>query len=431
MLDLGCFDVGSYHFGPLREITTMTPHYDSLETRDPEAREREFFGRLPNFIALALNAPGWAAHLVGIEPGAVSSRAALAALPVLRKSELIARQKAHPPLGGFNVTAPGRLRRLLMSPGPVFEPEGVQDSWGAARALFAAGFRPGDVVHNCFAYHLTPGGFMMEAGAQALGCAVIPAGTGNTEQQLEAIGQFSPSGYVGTPDFLKVLLDAAAETGKDLSSLRRGLVSGAALPASLRGELAARGVAVLQCYATADLGVIAYESEAREGMIVNETLMVEIVRPGTGDPVAIGEVGEVVVTSFNPDYPMIRLATGDLSAAMAGRSPCGRTNMRMKGWMGRADQTTKVKGMFVYPAQVVEVGKRHPELGRLRLAVTRADEQDVMTLRAECVSREGGLRAAIADTLQSITKLRGEVELVAPGSLPNDGKVIADERPVG
>jgi len=409
----------------------MKLHYDTLEIRDPEERERDFFVRLPNFIALALNAPGWAAQLAGVDPAAVSSRAALAKLPVLRKSELVARQRQHPPFGGFNVTAPGRLRRLLMSPGPVFEPEGAQDSWGAARALFAAGFRPGDVVHNCFAYHLTPGGFMMEAGAQALGCAVIPAGTGNTEQQLEAIVQFAPNGYVGTPDYLKVLLDAAASAGKDASSLERGLVSGAALPASLRQELAARGVAVLQCYATADLGVVAYESEAREGMIVNESLMVEIVRPGTGDPVAAGEVGEVVVTSFNPDYPMIRLATGDLSAAMSGTSPCGRTNMRIKGWMGRADQTTKVKGMFVYPVQVAEVGKRHPELGRLRLAVTRADEQDVMTLSAECASPDGNLQEAVAETLQSITKLRGEVQLVAPGSLPNDGKVIADERPVG
>ncbi len=409
----------------------MKPHYDTLETRDAEERERDFFIRLPNFIALALNAPGWAAQLAGVDPTEVRSRAALAKLPVLRKSELVARQKQHPPFGGYNVTAPGRLRRLLMSPGPVFEPEGAQDSWGAARALFAAGFRPGDVVHNCFAYHLTPGGFMMEAGAQALGCAVIPAGTGNTEQQLEAIVQFAPGGYVGTPDYLKVLLDAAATAGKDVSSLKRGLVSGAALPASLRQELAARGVAVLQCYATADLGVIAYESEAREGMIVNETLMVEIVRPGTGDPVAAGEVGEVVATSFNPDYPMIRLATGDLSAALPGKSPCGRSNMRIKGWMGRADQTTKVKGMFVYPVQVAEVGKRHPELGRLRLAVTRADEQDVMTLSAECASPDGSLQEAVAETLQSVTKLRGEVQLVAPGSLPNDGKVIADERPVG
>jgi phenylacetate-CoA ligase len=406
-------------------------HYDTLETRDAEERERDFFVRLPNFIALALNAPGWAAHLAGVDPKAVNSRAALARLPVMRKPDLVARQRARPPFGGFNVTAPGRLRRLLMSPGPVFEPEGAQDSWGAARALFAAGFRPGDIVHNCFAYHFTPGGFMMESGAQALGCAVIPAGTGNTEQQLEAIVQFAPGGYAGTPDYLKVLLDAAAAAGKDVSSIKRGLVSGAALPASLRRELAGRGVDVLQCYATADLGVIAYESSAREGLIVNETLTVEIVRPGTGDPVPAGEVGEVVVTAFNPDYPMIRLATGDLSAVMPGPSPCGRTNVRIKGWMGRADQTTKVKGLFVYPTQVAEVGRRHPELGRLRLAVRRADEQDVMTLAAECASPDGSLQDAVAETLQSITKLRGEVKLVVPGSLPNDGKVIADERPVG
>jgi phenylacetate-coenzyme A ligase PaaK-like adenylate-forming protein len=407
-------------------------HYDQLETRDPDERERDFFGPLPNFLALALSAPGWAAQLKGIDANAVTSRAALAKLPVLRKSELVARQKEHPPFGGFNVTAPGRMRRLLMSPGPIFEPQGeAPDVWGTARALFAAGFRPGDIVHNCFAYHLTPGGFMLESGAHALGCAVIPGGIGSTEQQLEAIAHLKPSGYVGTPDFLKILLDAAAKAGKDVSSLKRGLVSGAALPSSLRQELATRGVDVLQCYATADLGVIAYESEARDGMIVNESLLVEIVRPGTGDPVAAGEVGEVVVTSFNPDYPMIRLATGDLSAAMQDRSPCGRTNMRIRGWMGRADQTTKVKGMFVHPAQVAEVGKRHPELGRVRLIVARSNEQDVMTLAAECASPAEGLQAAVADTLQSVTKLRGAVELVAPGSLPNDGKVIADERPVG
>ena len=406
-------------------------HYDELETRDPEMRERELLGRLPNVIALALSAPGWAEQLAGVEPNAVTSRAALAALPVLRKSDLLARQKMRPPFGGFNVTAPGKVRRLLMSPGPIFEPEGEgRDWWGAARALFAAGFRAGDVVHNSFAYHLTPGGFIMESGAHALGCAVIPAGTGNTEQQLEAIAHLRPAGYLGTPDFLKVLLDAAAKTGKDVSSLKRGLVSGAALPASLRQELSQRGVKVLQCYATAELGVIAYESEALEGMIVNETLLVEIVRPGTGDPVAADEVGEVVVTSFNPDYPMIRLATGDLSAVMAGKSPCGRSNMRIKGWMGRADQTTKVKGMFVHPAQVAEVGKRHAQLGRLRLIVAREGEQDVMVLKVECSAPASDLQGEVAATLQSVTKLRGAVEIVEPGSLPNDGKVIADERPI-
>ena len=407
-------------------------HYDNLETRDPEERERELFGQLPELVTLALSAPGWARRLAGVEICGLTSRAALAKLPVLRKAELSALQKELPPFGGLNVTAPGKMKRLLMSPGPIFEPEGYgNDVWGAARALFAAGFRAGEIVHNSFSYHLTPGGHIMESGARALGCAVIPAGTGNTEQQLEAIAHFKPRGYIGTPDFLKVLLDAAAKAGKDASSLKRGLVSGAALPPSLQQELAARGVTVLQCYATADLGVIAYESDAREGLIVNETMLVEIVRPGTGDPVAEGEVGEVVVTAFNPDYPMIRLATGDLSAVLPGRPPCGRSNMRIKGWMGRADQTTKVKGMFVHPAAVAEVGKRHPELARLRLAVTRAGEQDVMTLLAECSAPTPGLAEVVAATLQSVTKLRGEVRLVAPGSLPNDGKVIADERPVG
>jgi phenylacetate-CoA ligase len=409
-------------------------HFDRLETRDHDARERDFFGRLPSFIALAMRAPGWATQLAGIDPNAVTSRAELAKLPLLRKSELADRQKEQPPFGGFNVTPPGRMRRLLMSPGPIFEPEGEgKDFWGAARALFAAGFRPGDVVHNCFSYHLTPGGFMLESGAHALGCAVIPAGTGNTEQQLAAIAHFKPVGYLGTPDFLKILLDAAAAAGKDASSLRRALVSGGALPLSLRQELAGRGVKVLQCYATADLGVVAYECEEAEGLIVNETLLVEIVRPGTGDPVAASEVGEVVVTSVHPDYPMIRFATGDLSAVMPGRSPSGRSNMRLAGWMGRADQATKVKGMFVHPAQVAQVGKRHPELGRLRLAVTRAGEQDAMTLFAECSapSSADGLQDAVAATLQSVTKLRGGVKFVAIGSLPNDGKVIADERPAG
>ena len=407
-------------------------HYDTLETRDPDVRERDFFGRLPDLVAVALSAPGWASQLPGVDPNAVTSRAALAKLPVLRKSELAMRQKEHPPFGGFNVAATARLRRLLMSPGPIFEPQGAgEDFWGAARALFAAGFRAGDVVHNSFSYHLTPGGFMMEAGAHALGCAVIPAGTGNTEQQIEAIAHFRPNGYLGTPDYLKILLDAAAKAGMDASSLRRALVSGAALPLSLRQELAARDVEVCQCYATADAGVIAYESEVREGMIVNETLLVEIVRPGTGDPVAAGEVGEVVVTCFNPDYPMIRLATGDLSAVMPGRSRCGRTNMRLAGWMGRADQAAKVKGMFVRPAQVAQVGERHPELGRLRLVVARAGEQDVMTLMAECAAPSAALQQAVVATLRAVTKLGGEVKLVAPGGLPNDGKVIADERPVG
>jgi phenylacetate-CoA ligase len=404
-------------------------HYDALETRDPTLREREQFARLGDIVARAMTAPGWAKHLTGIDAKSVNSRAALAKLPVLRKSDVAALQREHPPFGGFNVSAPGKVRRLLMSPGPIFEPEGEgADWWGAARACFSAGFRAGDIVHNSFAYHLTPGGFILESGCQALGCAVIPGGVGNTEQQLEAIAHYKPAGYVGTPDFLKILLDTAEKTGKDVSSIKRGLVSGASLPTSLREELGKRGVAVLQCYATAELGVIAYESPAREGMIVNETVIVEIVRPGTGDPVAEGEVGEVVVTSFNPDYPMIRLGIGDLSAQMPGVSPCGRSNVRIKGWLGRADQTAKVRGMFVHPKQIAEVAARHPQLGRLRLVVGREGEQDTMTLMAEAATRDAVLENAIAGSLRSVTGVRGAVKLVAPGELPNDGKVIADER---
>ncbi len=407
----------------------MPEHYDALETRDPVAREREQFARLGELIACAMTAPGWAKHLEGIDPKSVTSRASLTKLPVMRKSDLAALQKAHPPFGGLNTTAPGRVRRLLMSPGPIFEPEGEgADWWGAARAVYAAGFRAGHIVHNSFAYHLTPGGFILESGAHALGCAVIPGGVGNTEQQLDAIAHYRPQGYVGTPDFLKILLDTAQSAGKDASSIKRALVSGAALPASLRQELGHRGVAVLQCYATAELGVIAYESDARDGIIVNETVIVEIVRPGTGDPVPEGEVGEVVVTSFNPDYPMIRLGTGDLSAVMPGVSPCGRTNARLRGWMGRADQTAKVKGMFVHPKQIAELASRHPELKRLRLVVGRDAEQDSMTLLAESSTSDAALESAIAANLQSITKLKGIVKLVAPGSLPNDGKIISDER---
>ncbi len=406
-------------------------HFDTLETRDPAAREDDLFARLPANVARAMTAPGWAKHLAGIDPKSVRSRAALAKLPVLRKSALPALQKETPPFGGFNVTPPGKAKRLFMSPGPIFEPEGQRGDYNAARALFAAGVRELDVVLNCFSYHLTPGAFILEAGAHALGCAVIPGGVGNTEAQLDAIVQLRPSGYVGTPDFLKILLDAAEKTAKDASSIKRGLVSGAALPASLRAELLGRGIAVKQTYAVAETGVIAYEPDAPQGMIVTEDIIVEIVRPGTGDPVAEGEVGEVVVTSFNPDYPMIRLATGDMSAVLAGQSPCGRTNTRIKGWMGRADQTAKVKGMFVRPEQVAEVAKRHPELSRVRLVVSRENEQDAMTLHVELPSDDASFANAIAESLQAVTKLKGAVKLVPPGSLPNDGKMIADERPVG
>jgi phenylacetate-CoA ligase len=407
----------------------MLEFYDDNESRPPELREREIYSKLPDLITRATHAPGWADQLTGVNPASVTSRAVLAVLPVLRKSNLKERQLASPPFGGFILTPPDRLKRLLMSPGPIFEPEGHgTDWWNAARALFAAGFRRGDVVHNAFAYHLTPGGFILESGAHALGCTVIPGGVGNTEQQVEAIAHLNPNGYTGTPDFLKILLDTADKTAKDVSSLKRGLVSGAALPPSLRAEFDARGVAVLQAYATAELGVIAYETAARDGMVVNENIIVEIVRPGTGDPVGDGEVGEVVVTSFNADYPMIRLATGDLSAALTGPSPCGRTNMRINGWMGRADQTTKIKGMFVHPGQIVEVAKRHPELGRVRLRVTREAQQDVMTLAAECAVPASWLEGAVAASLHAVTKLKGRVQLIAPGTLPNDGKIITDER---
>ncbi len=410
----------------------MSAHFDALETRAPAARESDQFARLPAAIAHAMTAPGWKRHLGGVAPEAIASRRALASLPLLRKADLVCLQRDDPPFAGFATVAPGKAKRLYMSPGPIFEPEGHGvDSGGAARALFAAGFRPGDIAHNSFSHHLTPGAYLLEAGAHALGCATIPGGVGNTEQQIEAIAHYRANGYIGTPDFLKVILDTAAKTGKDVSSIKRGMMSGAALPASLRDELARRGVAAMQCYAIAEVGVIAYESAAREGLIVNEHLIVEIVRPGTNEPVADGEVGEVVVTSFNPDYPMIRLATGDLSAVLVGASPCGRTNMRIKGWMGRADQTTKVKGMFVRPEQVAEIGRRHPEVARLRLVVRRDNEQDAMTLHAETAQPSDALAAALTESLQAVTKMRGRVALAGPGALPNDGKVIADERPVG
>jgi len=408
----------------------MSEYFDSLETRNPATRERALLRRLPRLLARSIaEAPGWARQLAGVDPAAISSRKALAELPVLRKPDLKEMQAGDPPFAGFAIGDAARLGRVFMSPGPIFEPMGAgRDPWRIARALFAAGFRAGDVVHNAFAYHLTPGGFMLDSGARALGCAVVPAGTGNSEQQVEAIAQLRPVGYTGTPDYLKVLLDKADALGLDASSITKALVSGGALFPSLRQAYAERGVEVVQCYATADVGLIAYESQAKDGMIVDENVILEIVRPGTGAPVEAGEVGEVVVTNFSPVYPMIRLATGDLSAVLTGTSPCGRTNMRIKGWMGRADQTAKVKGMFVQPSQVAEIGRRHGELGRLRLVIGRADEQDVMTLKAECGRPGPELARAVEATLQATCKVRGAVELVAPGSLPNDGKVIADER---
>ena len=409
------------------------PFYDHLETRDPDARERALLNMLPGLVARARElAPGWAAHLRDVDPEALVSREALAQLPILRKASLKELQSRRPPLGGFATSDAAALGRIFMSPGPIFEPEGKgEDWWRAARALHAAGFRRDDVVLNTFSYHLTPGGWILDSGLRALGCGVIPAGPGNTEQQIEAIAHLKPSAYVGVPDFLKVLLDKAREAGRPATSIRRALVSGGTLHPSLRQEYRERGVAVLQAYAIADAGVIAYESPALEGLIVDEGVLVEIVRPGTGTPVPEGEVGEVVVTAFNRDYPMIRLATGDLSAVLPGRSPCGRTNMRIKGWLGRADQTTKIKGLLVHPEQVAEIARRHPELGRLRLVATRSGETDVMTLKAEAAMAEAGLIVAVSETLSQLTRLKGEVQIVPPGTLPNDGKVIADDRTPG
>lgn len=411
----------------------MPAHFDELETRDPAAREQALFAALPGFLARATAAaPGLARWLDGHDLSAVTSRAALAALPVLRKSELMEFQQAEPPFGGFADPALLRGNRVFMSPGPIWEPLGG-DARQSARAFFAAGIRAGDLVHNAFAYHMTPGAWMIDEGARALGCTIFPAGTGNTEMQVEAAAALRPAVYCGTPDFLKVMLDKAAEAGRDLSSFRRGLVSGGALFPSLRAEYQARGVEVLQCYATAEFGVIAYESTAADGsvvpgMTVNEDLVVEIVRPGTGDPVAEGEVGEVVVTSFSPAYPLVRLGTGDLSAVLPGISPCGRTNMRIRGWLGRADQRTKVKGMFVDPKQIAEVARRHPAVGRARLVVTREGERDAMTLRVEPAGEVAPDTAAVEAALREVTKLGGRVEVAPRGSLPNDGKVIADER---
>jgi phenylacetate-CoA ligase len=407
----------------------MTDHYDALETRNPAEREADLFSRLPEVLRKAMAAPAYAERLKGIDPVAINSRTALARLPVLRKADLPALHKKAPPFGGIVTDAPGSFGRLFTSPGPIFEPEPAHaDPWRGARALYAAGFRPGDVVLNTFSYHLTPGGFIFDTSARALGCAVIPAGPGNTEAQFELIEAYRPLGYSGTPDFLKILLDAAASAGRDVSSIKRALVSGAAFPKSLQDEIKSRGVDAYQAFGTADLGLIAFETEAREGMVVNEDLILEIVGPGTGEAVADGDVGEIVVTSIDLHHPWIRLATGDLSAALPGASPCGRTNLRIKGWMGRADQTTKVKGMFVRPEQIAEIARRHPELGRLRLVVTREGEMDAMTLKAEAINPDAGLREAVTSTLRSVTKLSGTVTWVAPRSLPNDGKIIADER---
>jgi len=412
-------------------MSRAADHYDALEARAPAAREAAQFASLRSLIAKAkAEAPGWGEILAAVDPASVTDRAALAALPVTRKSELMERQRARPPLGGLTTLPPGRLRRVFASPGPIYDAEGeARDYWRIARALYAAGFRAGELVHNGFSYHLTPAGAMLEDGAAALGCAVIPGGVGQSELQARVIAELRPAGYTGTPSFLKILLDKAAELGLDLSSLKKALVSAEALPPSLRAELESHGMQVLQCYASADLGLIAYESAAKEGMIVDEGVILELVRPGTGDPVPAGEVGEVVVSVLNPVYPLIRFALGDLSQRLDGPSPCGRSGPRIRGWMGRADQTTKVRGMFVRPTQIAEVVKRHREIGKARLSVVHKDMLDDATLTCE-VAEPGAaaLAEAIAESFQAVAKVRAQVVLAAPGALPNDGKVIEDLR---
>lgn len=408
----------------------MSKYFDALETRTTDERNSALATRLPQQIAHAKASTGYFREtLKHVDASKITSLEALAGLPVVRKSELIELQKKGPPFGGLAASAWGKLGRVFSSPGPIYEPEGRSaDYWRTARALYAAGFRAGDLVHNSFSYHMTPGAWILEAGAQALGCTVFPAGVGQTEQQVAAMADLAPNGYVGTPSFLRILLEKADELGVKLPSLTKALVSGEAFLPPVRDALLARGIAGYQAYATAELGVIAYETEARQGLVIDEGVIVEIVRPGTGDPVAAGEVGEVVVTTFNADYPLIRFGTGDLSAFLSGISPCGRTNLRIKGWLGRADQTTKIKGMFVHPEQVAAVVKRHAEIVRARLVVTNPDSTDLMTLNCEVGTPSGELDKAIAETVRDITKLRADVKLVAVGSLANDGKVIEDSR---
>ncbi len=415
----------------------MTDYYDALETRDPAARETALMAALPAQLAHARDkSAAFGQILQNVNPAAVSNRQALAALPVTRKHELLERQQASRALGGdvfggFSAVGFGaRMPRIFASPGPIYEPEGAaRDYWRMARAMFAAGFRAGELIHNSFSYHFVPAGSMMESGAHALGCTVFPGGTGQTEQQVQAMRELQPAGYIGTPSFLKIIVDKAHEMGVMLPSVKKAMFGGEAFPPSLRDWFAERGIAGYQCYATADLGSIAYETAAREGLVLDENVIVEIVRPGTGDPVAEGEVGEVVVTTLNPDYPLIRFGTGDLSAVLAGPCPSGRTNTRIKGWLGRADQTTKIRGMFVHPGQVADIIKRFPEVTRARLVVTGEMANDAMTLKIETAcSGPDALAAKIGEAIRDVTKLRGAVEILLPGSLPNDGKVIEDAR---
>ncbi len=415
----------------------MTHFYDALETRDSEVREAAQLAALPAQVRHAKEASAAFAEILrDVDPDQLRSRSALARLPVTRKHELLARQQAQRAaggnvFGGFSTLGYGAtMPRLFSSPGPIYEPEGTaRDYWRMARAIFAAGFRPGELIHNSFSYHFVPAGSMMETGAHALGCTVFAGGTGQTEQQVQAIAELQPAGYIGTPSFLRIIVDKAADMGVAMPSLKKAMFGGEAFPPSLRDWFAQRGIAGYQCYATADLGSIAYETFARDGLVIDEGVIVEIVRPGTGDPVPEGEVGEVVVTSLNPVYPLIRFGTGDLSAVLPGRCPSGRTNMRIKGWMGRADQTTKIRGMFVHPGQVNDIVKRFPEIARARLVVTGEMANDAMTLKVETAcSGPDGLAVKVGEAIRDVTKLRASVELVLPGSLPNDGKVIEDAR---
>lgn len=414
----------------------MNQFYDALETRSPQEREAALMAALPLQVAHAqTGSSAFASILSGVDAASITTRQALAQLPVTRKYELLERQQAERTrggdvFGGFSTLGfgPG-MRRVFASPGTLYEPEGTRgDYWRMARAIYAAGFRSGDLIHNSFSYHFVPAGSMMETGAHALGCTVFPGGTGQTEQQVQAMAELQPAGYIGTPSFLKLIVEKAADMGVPLPSVKRAMVSAEAFPPSLRDWLAERGIAGYQCYGSADLGLIAYETEAREGLVLDEGVIVEIVRPGTGDPVPEGEVGELVVTTLNPDYPLVRFGTGDLSAVLPGTCPTGRTNTRIKGWMGRADQTTKVRGMFVHPGQVATIVRRFPQVGRARLVVSGEMANDQMVLQVETVETAEGLARQIGDAIREVTKLRGDVQMVPPGTLPNDGKVIEDAR---
>ena len=415
----------------------MTDFYDALETRSPADREAAHMAALPAQVAHAqAHSPAMGELLAGFDAATISDRTALARLPVTRKGDLHARQKTGRAaggdvFGGFAALRYGaQMPRVFASPGPIYEPEGTRrDYWRMARAIYAAGFRPGELIHNCFSYHFVPAGSMMESGAHALGCTVFAGGTGQTEQQVEAMADLQPAGYIGTPSFLKIIVEKAAVMGQALPSLKKAMVGGEAFTPMLRDWYSERGINVYQCFATADLGLIAYETAAREGLVLDESVIVEIVRPGTGDPVAEGEVGELVVTTLNPDYPLIRFGTGDLSAVLPGSCPTGRTSTRIKGWMGRADQTVKVRGMFVHPAQVADIARRFPEVIKARLVVSGEMANDSMTLQVEAAgTTHSGLDQRIGEAIRDVTKLRGRVELQAPGSLPNDGKVIEDAR---